>query len=319
MREMVLNHASLEAPTQDIAADWLKNLILGLSQLVGAGVASATLRARYFPHEVLCLPERTLFDISLYLLQKGAHEEFRFFNTLNSKVPLLNDPDPQAKARFLGCQHKTMSDQDGEPLLYCAIAGSVAVGFPSSQEWDLDLLTVAFDELMPNGTSEEWSEDIDNVARKQHAETIVERHRHEVREQILNSGNGNAIWNSKETAFPHLFFGRDVESHLSEINHGELGTLIRRLASLDEASAAWPLERAEAPPWNSKVTDENQSVKTNPRLREARRFRSNQGNQELFYWHARFGSHRRIHLRFDRTTFAVEIGYIGNHLPLRDD
>ena len=317
MREMVLNHVSLRAPTRDTAVDWLRDLILGLSQLVGDGVVGATLRSRYFSHEVDCLPGQDLFSISLDLLHRGAHEEFRFFSTLNAKVPLLNDADPQDKARFLGCQHRTMAAEDGEPLLYCAIAEGVAVGFPSSQEWDGDLLTVEFEELLTDGTSEEWSEDIDNVARHQHALGVIDRHRSGLRELLMKSGNGVAIWDSREEAFPHLVFGQDVETHLSMINPGELGTLINRLGSLDEAAAAWPLERGEVPPWKSKVTDENYSVKTNPSLREARRFRSSEGNRELFFWHARFGSDRRIHLRFHRTTFAVEIGYIGNHLPLR--
>ena len=317
MREMVLNHVSFRSPTRDTAVDWLRDLIPGMSQLVGAGVVKARLRARHFSYDVECLPGHDLFSISLDLLTRGAHEEFRFFSSLNSKVPLLNDADPQDKARFLGCQHKTMEPEDGEPLLYCAIADGVSVGFPSSQEWDGDLLTVEFEELLADGTSEEWSEDIDNVARQQHAAGVIDRHRRELRELLMQSGNGVAIWNNREEAFPHLVFGYDVETHLSVVNAGELGTLINKLVSLDEAAAAWPLEKGEAPPWKSKVTDENYSVKTNPSLREARRFRSREGTQELYFWHARFGSDRRIHLRFDRAAFAVEIGYIGNHLPLR--
>ena len=317
MREMVLNHASLRAPTRDAAVDWLRDLVLGLSLLVGDGVVESALRASHFSHEVDCLPGQDLFSISLDMLRRGAHEEFRFFSTLNAKVPLLNDVDSQVKARFLGCQHRTMPTKDGEPLLYCAIVEGVAVGFPSSQEWDAELLTVEFEELLTDGTSEEWSEDIDNVARTQHALGVIDRHRGELRELLMKSGNGVAIWNNREEAFPHLVFGQDVETHLSMINPGELGTLINKLVSLDAAAAGWPLEGGEVPPWKSKVTDENYSVKTNPSLREARRFRSSEGTRELFFWHARFGSDRRIHVRFDRTTFAVEIGYIGNHLPLR--
>ena len=235
-----------------------------------------------FPTKWIVYQGRTCSAYPMDLLHRGAHEEFRFFSILNAKVPLLNDADPQDKARFLGCQHRTMAAEDGEPLLYCAIAEGVAVGFPSSQEWDGDLLTVEFEELLTDGTSEEWSEDIDNVARHQHALGVIDRHRSGLRELLMKSGNGVAIWDSREEAFPHLVFGQDVETHLSMVNPGELGTLINRLGSLDEAAAAWPLERGEVPPWKSKVTDENYSVKTNPSLREARRFRSSEGNRELF-------------------------------------
>lgn len=317
MREMVLNHCSFVAPTQDMAVDWLKDLIVGISQIVGAGMVEATLRARHYSYDVYCMPETSLFSISLDLLHRGAHEEFRLFSTLNAKVPLLKDADPRAAARFLACQHRTMDPADGEPLLYCAISGDVSVGFPSSKEWDEDLLTVEFEELLPEGQFEEWSEDIDNVARQQHAASIIDRHRSEVKKLLLESANGAAIWQNREEAFPHLYFGPEVEAHLSMVNPGELGSLILRLASLDEAAAAWPVQGGEAPSWKSKVTDESSSVKTTPILREGRRFRSCRGTRELFFWHARFGSHRRIHLRFDRATFAVELGYIGNHLPIR--
>ena len=53
----------------------------------------------------------------------------------------------------------------------------------------------------------------------------------------------------------------------------------------------------------------------NERLREARRFKSVNGEPMLFAWHARFGRGARIHLRFDARTRQIEIGYIGVHLP----
>ena len=53
----------------------------------------------------------------------------------------------------------------------------------------------------------------------------------------------------------------------------------------------------------------------NRKFREARRFRTSHGTHELFEWHARFGDHGRIHLRFDPESHEVEIGYIGWHLP----
>ena len=316
MREMVLNHCSFVAPTQDIAADWLRDLIVGLSQLLGAGVVQATLRAKYSSHDVYCVPGRSLFDISLDLLSRGAREEFLLFSRLNAKVPLLNDAAQRAEARFHACQHTAMKPEDGEPLLYCAMSGDISVSFPSSKDWDDNLLVVDFEELSQGETFEEWSEDVDNVARQQHASTIIYRHQGEVRKRLLESATAASIWRSREEAFPHLHFGYEVEDQLSMVNPGELSSLILRLASLDDAAAAWIIEQGEAPPWKSKVTDESSSVKTNPRLRETRRFRSYQGTQELFFWHARFGSHRRVHLRFDRATFAVEIGYIGNHLPI---
>ena len=55
---------------------------------------------------------------------------------------------------------------------------------------------------------------------------------------------------------------------------------------------------------------------SHPTLREARRFRSVKGTRVIFEWHARFGSGGRIHLRFDAGVREVEVGYVGDHLPL---
>ena len=70
------------------------------------------------------------------------------------------------------------------------------------------------------------------------------------------------------------------------------------------------------PRWKCNVTPESDSVMNNATLRESRRFGSHYGTRELFEWHARFGSGGRIHLRFNPHAREVEIGYIGQHLPL---
>ena len=60
----------------------------------------------------------------------------------------------------------------------------------------------------------------------------------------------------------------------------------------------------------------NPSSKRSKDVVAERRFRSHLGVRELFEWHARFGNSGRIHLRWDPKSREVEIGYIGNHLPL---
>ena len=65
------------------------------------------------------------------------------------------------------------------------------------------------------------------------------------------------------------------------------------------------------------MSDEGKSVKTNPKFRDARRFRSASGEPVPFYRHARFGEAERIHLRFDAPKDGVEIGYVGSHLPTK--
>lgn len=309
MREMVLNHASLGSPDQHTAVGWLKEVTVGMTMLVRDEIAEPTLRMRQSHAEILCLSNWSLWDALQELRKGGARDEHLFFARLTSKVPLLCDIDHEVADRFRACEATTLPPEDGEPLVLCAITDDIAVGFPSAPVWDCDQLTIHFDELLPDGSIGEASEIIDNLTRSAHVQPICERHRAGLRDQFTTAA---ALWNGKEQAFPNLIFGPEVEGHLSSLN--DLQVVVKRLASLNESASEW--RGGPMPTWKSKVTPESQSVMDDPRLREARRFRSHRGTRELFEWHARFGSGGRIHLRFDPSSLEVEIGYIGLHLPL---
>ena len=309
MREMVLNHASLGSPDQHTAVGWLKEVTVGMTMLVRDKIAKPTLRMRQSHAEILCLSNWSLWDALLELRKGGARDEHSFLMRLTSKVPLLCDIDHEVADRFRACEATKLPPEDGEPLVLCAITDGIAVGFPSAPVWDCDQLTIHFDELLPDESIGEASEIIDNLTRSAHVQPICERHRAGLCDQFTTAA---ALWNGKERAFPNLIFGPDVEGHLSSLN--DLQVVVKRLASLNESASEW--RGGPMPPWKTKVTPESQSVMDDPRLREARRFRSHRGTRELFEWHARFGSSGRIHLRFDPRSLEVEIGYIGPHLPL---
>ena len=88
----------------------------------------------------------------------------------------------EVRDRFLACEERKLPPPDGEPLVYCAITDGIAVGFPSAPEWDRDRVTVHFDELLPDGSTEPSSEEIDQLTRALHASPIRERHRDRLRE-----------------------------------------------------------------------------------------------------------------------------------------
>ena len=179
------------------------------------------------------------------------------------------------------------------------------------------IIKVDFYELHDDESSEvraeETFEEIDNLARSNHAPPICERHRQSLRDQITSSAE---LWNNRKQAFPNLLFGPDVEDHLARLNTGDLGTIVGKLAGLNAAAAEWPEVGGGVPQWKSKVTDESESLKNNAKKREKRRFKSCDGTHQLFLWHARFGDSGRIHLRFDPSLYEIEIGYIGLKLRL---
>lgn len=310
MREMVLNHASLQAPDHYSAVDWLKDVTSGMTLLILHRVAESTLRMSRLPHEIHCMPAWSLLDALLELRRVGSLEEYLFIMRLSTKVPLLSDVDQNVVDRFLGCEAKGLHPEDGAPLVLCAITDGIAVGFPSAG-WDRDQLTISFNEMIEDESIGEATETIDNLTRSAHARTICERYR----AGLPQPKNGADLWENREKRFPHLVFGPEVGGQLSALNTAVLQTVVNKLASLDDSAAAWRDSRDTIPTWLCKVTPESDSVMNNERLREARRFRSHYGTRELFEWHARFGSGGRIHLRFDPRTFEVEIGYIGDHLP----
>ena len=313
----MLNHASLSPPDIATAVDWLRGVAIGMSVLVDQGVATPVIRSSRYPHEISCLGTWTLAHAYQALRMQGARDEYLFLLRLGAKAPLLDQAAPVVEDRFLRCESVNFTSNDGEPLLFCAVSGAISIGFPANPVWDQSAVTVAFNELLPDGTISEASETIDNLTRLTHARLISERCRHDILGRLSRIASGADLWGeAAHGVFPNLTFGLDVEKHLSSVNAGDLGTITNKLASLDKTAAHWRDMEYPTPPWRTKVTNEAPSVMNNPRLSQYRRFRSSDGSRQSYTWHARYGSGGRIHLRFVRRSYLLEIGYIGPHLPL---
>jgi len=316
VRELVLNHASVTPAGEHELLAWLDDLARGITVLVRAGLTQKALRMRRPPYEINCFRGGSLHDAYLSLLKKGGRgrESAAYLLGLSTKSPLLSGVSPDVEDRFLRCEGKTLPGSDGEPLVVCALTDAISVGLPSEPIWNCDRLTVAFLELLPDGTFEDAQEAIDNLTSIGHANSIVTRHRDL---QRFYCADASELWRRRADLFPHLVFGPDVEDHLAKLNPGLLSTLVNRLADLDDSAAAWPYAGGAEPPWTCRVSDESESVKKNPRFRDARQFRSATGEPLLFLPHARFGIGERIHLRFDPSKKEIEIGYVGPHLPTK--
>ena len=266
--------------------------------------------AREF-HDTPCIPNYSLFDAWQALRTRSYRDSYAFVARLVTKSPLLIDVGEEIGDRFRACEERTLPTPDGEPLVFCAITDGVAVGFPSLPEWDRDQVTVHFNELLSDESIEPVSEEVDQLSRAEHAGPICTRYRN----QLLAGSDAASLWENRETAFPSLSFGPGVQDNLRRCSRW-LSPIIRKLRTLNESAREWREFGGSMPNWKTKVTPESGRVKDNPVLRESRRFTSRGGTNELFEWHARFGSSGRIHLRFDSVSRSIEIGYIGPHLPL---
>lgn len=311
MREMVLNHASLVEDSVESAVCRLKSLVVGMADLVAADVVIPSLRVCRPIDEINCAGQDSFLDTWMKLGSDGSREELSFLMTLATKAPIDVELDEEVRGRFLACEEMHLPQADGEPLLLCALTDWIAVGFPTGP-WDASSILVQFEEMLPDCTLQTHEERIDNLSRIEHAGEILFRHAESVRAGL----DLRSMWDHREVAFPHLCFGTDVEEQVAAINPGYAGAVLRRLGELNTTAERWRASGEPTPPWICKVTGESHSVRNNPALRNARRFRSKSGERRIFLHHARYGSGGRIHLRWDRTKYRVEIGYIGRHLPL---
>ena len=314
MREMVLNHASIVATNKREVFHWLDDIATGIATLRSNCIVSNVLRtARHF-HEISCLPNLTLQQ-ALHELTKQPTSRDRsiYLLRLVTYSPLIEKLNIDLIDRFLSVESEVphIDERDGEPLVLCAITNSVSLGFPSNG-WDSSTLTVQFQELLDNGKFSSTEKVIDNVARTTHAIDLVHR-----RTQYNLGGirNWQEFWDKRSSVFPDLMFGKDVESQLDQIPPDFLETVAEKVWKLNESAHKWKLEQTREPIWSTKVTPERSELMKNRELRNARIFKSSDDEFKVYEWHARYGNNGRIHLRFDRSSWSIEIGYIGRHLP----
>ena len=310
VRIFVLNSASVTdlAVDRGMLSQWLRDAAKGMNQLTEAGVVGRELLMRPHIRQVHCLPDWSLFDVAMDLGRIGALEERAFVLSLADRARWNQDVAPASRDRLLYCQQQEIPGPEGEPLMLCVVIGGVAVGFPSKELWDRDQVEIRFEELLPSGTIEQRTEDIDNLTRTAHAGAIAVRHRSKLR----SSTDATELWRRRKEIFPSLVFGPGVEANLAELG-GHLTGVKEKLCSLDTTAEVWKDTGGDAPKWKTKVTREAASTRNDPKLMAARCFDSAHGGKAMFEWHARYGGGGRIHLRFDARTREIEVGYIGRH------
>lgn len=311
MREMVLNHVSLRVRNRHEAQSRLTNTVLGMIDLASKGVVERGLRSSRCLSAIYLFDDFSLRDAIHFIKEKDIK---MFFLRLSTKSPLLVDADKEFEEKFRGCQERRFSQEDGNPLLFCALTNSIAVGFPSEAIWLRDQIKVEFDELRDDESISHEIVFVDNLTQRDHADCICQRHQTDLSAQIENLME---LWRKREDIFPNLRFGPEVENQLKKLNNGILHRLIKRLAVLDKAAGKWPSHGGPQPSWGKWVNNESQSVRENPRWAKERIFRSYSGCDKAFEWHTQLGGSIRIHLYLDASLHEVEIGYIGRHLPTK--
>ncbi len=213
MREMVLNHTSLVPFDKRRSLAWFKDMALGMKALIDMQVCSLQQGLR-MSHEGETTLYSMLFGELDGMSNPAIREELQFLGSLASRSPLLKDVDDDLEDRFMRCQEKTLPQEDGKPLLFCALSGGIAIGFCSDEAWDRDKLTVYFEELLPDETVAELCETVDNLTRPSHAQVIYSRHVDDLR----RFADRAVLWSARDELFSSLKFLPEVEGQLMDLD-----------------------------------------------------------------------------------------------------
>ena len=271
-------------------------------------IVDRALRASLPLHEAWCLPQYSFLDAVLSL-KAISRDQYVFLLGLATKIPLLSGLNAAVNDQLLGSQTTRLSPDKGAPLLLCFIQDWVSVSFPSNPDWTESELTISYSDLAPSGDIREAQGVIDNLSCYKHAAEISVRH------QVKATSNLTLTqqWEQRSTVFPHLLFGLHVGDDAKMSGH--LSVILSKLQALNNSASAWKRTGGTIPIWALDVTRESEGTRNDPKLSAARIFRSHDGSSKLFEWHAKFGSWR-IHMNVDASSRTVEVGYIGQHLPL---
>lgn len=315
MRDLVLNHASLAPPTSHAAIEWLKEIVVGIAHLrvkcvtSGDGIRVGN-SATGWLDQIQCEDgSRVVVDSQL-----GRDESRRLRRLRERSLEYQVDAELASRLRgceATGCPQVDLNQDNGTPLLLAAFIRGIAISYPSHPTWENDRLRVKFEELSESGEVQERSIDFDNLSSRKDARSISERHQDAVRRDATTP---DEFWRTKDVAYPRLKFGKDVKEQLSNINRARFPDAMRNLATLNDFAREWKTTDGDTPPWGNFVRPESETVRNNPNLANQRVFTSSDGGKESYFLHTNFSKGDRIHLRIDRATFLVEIGYIGPHL-----
>ena len=138
------------------------------------------------------------------------------------------------------------------------------------------------------------------------------------RERILEGiSSGQDLWESREKLYPNLVLCNNVKDQLyhdSEKTH--IFAVMKRLQHLQNYFSQHH-ESYNPDELGFDARTESESVKTNPKLRNDRKFRLPDGTEEYFFDHIGFtGKYKggRIYFLPDCKNQRCYIGYVGQHL-----
>ncbi len=193
----------------------------------------------------------------------------------------------------------------GLEAIQCAVTNSILMSLSRNNVWQFDEMGFCCNNFPDSFI-------FDHVANEQHGNLVLERRR-EIAQRGLTARN---FWDLKQSCFPNLLFGLDVERHIESFSAAMLGLAITRMRDLNSLSKKYGENSIDI----TRVVEVRHRIKpeseqTMARYENNRTFSDHQGRRLVFEKHVWVGQQYRIHIFIHENPRIIEIGYMGTHLP----
>lgn len=202
----------------------------------------------------------------------------------------------------------------------CAFAlehNHVLLSLPTNAFWKNKVISGEYSSLNDAGELQTVDCAVDNVWTGTPHEEIISAHRKELSSDI---SSGQDLWDKREQLYPNLVFCESIKDQLFE--DSEKYHIIAIMKKLDRFQEYFSNCDSSYDPkeLGMDARTESATVKSEPDLRNYRKFRMPNGNEEFFFDHVGFtGKYTggRIYFLPDNPNNRCYIGYIGRHLPTK--
>lgn len=208
-------------------------------------------------------------------------------------------------------------DEKSYNSIGCAFAlerGHTLFSLATHNFWESNSILGNYSFLNQSGELQSEQRGIDNISTITPEKDIVNFQREKMLEEI---SSGQDLWELREKLYPNLVLCDNVKDQLyhdSEKFH--ILAVMKRLQHLQNYFSHYH-ESYNPDDLGFDARTESESVKTNPKLKNDRRFRLPDGTEEYFFDHIGFtGKYKggRIYFLPDCKNQCCYIGYIGQHL-----
>ncbi|MEM7660363.1 MAG: hypothetical protein AAF399_29930, partial [Bacteroidota bacterium] len=195
------------------------------------------------------------------------------------------------------------------------LLSQIAISFASHDRWLPSCIPLLHRELREEGEPESTVE-AKNCATWESWQNYAQALE---RQKIASLQKGKALWEHRETEFPHLIFCGKAEKQLrnltvSDTVFRQLWDALYKLNDFCETGRKFSLREIQEQT-QLRMSDESETVRTNPSLAQLRTFLI-EGEKVYFGYHIKnFSGALRLHFYPDQARNRIYIGYFGKHLP----